>query len=384
MRIKAECLHFSICGGCDLQHLKFEEHLSFKQLKVAELFARNGVILNNAQKDRPNSQQKSQFPNSESNLPWQAPIISQAWHYRRKARIGVQYNKNGQATIGFRQRGSNQLVAIKNCPVLVEPFAALFKPLNELLAKLSGTNPIGHIEIIATQVNTLIVRQLVNMSAQDKGLWLGFSEQYQCQIMVDDGKNISALSHCEPLSYYIDDDIKLQFNADYFIQVNHDVNTKMVAQALKWLALEPQDIVLDLFCGLGNFSLPLAKRVKEVTGVEGVDKMVAQAEKNALQNNINNCQFYQADLNSNWQSYPWVNKPFNKVLIDPARAGAFKAIEQVVKLNIQQLLYVSCDPTTLAKDSALLLSHGYRIEKISLIDMFSQTKHIETMVLFIR
>ena len=363
-RITANCQHFLMCGGCGLQHLQSQAQLTFKQQKVSELFARQGIV--------------------ENKLQWQESIISQAWHYRRKARIGVQYNKSGQATIGFRQRASNQLVAIKKCPVLVEPFAELFNALNKLLTTLSGVNPIGHLEVISTHSKTIIVRQLVNMSAQDKALWLAFAQDNQCQIMVDDGKSISALSDCESLSYQIDDDITLQFNADDFIQVNHDVNTAMVDQAIEWLALEPQDNVLDLFCGLGNFSLPIAKRAAKVIGVEGVDKMVAQAQKNAQNNKLTNCQFYQADLNSDWQSYPWARQTYNKVLIDPARAGAFKAVEQLVKLNISQLLYVSCDPSTLAKDSALLLSHGYNIEKIALIDMFSQTKHIETMVLFVR
>lgn len=379
-RVKAACQHFLSCGGCDLQHLQFKEQLSFKQQKVVELFQRQSITKNNAE----SSVQENPKLSSQNTLPWHEPIISQAWHYRRKARIGVQYNKSGQPTIGFRQRASNQLVAIKKCPVLVEPFDDLFKPLNELLGKLSGVNPIGHLEVISTTSKTIIVRQLVQMSAQDKALWLAFSEQYHCQIMIDEGKSISALSQCESLSYQIDDDINLTFNADDFIQVNHDVNTEMVTQALDWLALEPQDNVLDLFCGLGNFSLPLSKRVSNVIGVEGVDKMVSQARQNALDNNLTNCQFYQADLNSDWQSFSWANETFNKVLIDPARAGAYKAIEQLVKLNIPKLLYVSCDPSTLAKDSALLLSYGYNIEKISLIDMFSQTKHIETMVLFVR
>jgi 23S rRNA (uracil1939-C5)-methyltransferase len=375
-RIEADCEHFSNCGGCDLQHLTPQAQLSFKQQKVKELFERQRVDPSHTKKSKP--------PLVEIALPWLESITSQVWHYRRKARIGVQYNKSGQATIGFRQRGSNQLVAIKKCPVLVAPFDELFKPLNQVLTKLSGSNPVGHIELIVTDVLNLTVRQLVKMSDQDRELWLAFSQQYQCQVMVDDGKSISPLTTCESLSYLIDDDVKLQFFPDDFIQVNHDINTKMVAQAIEWLALKPQDNVLDLFCGLGNFSLPIAKRVANVIGVEGVDKMVQQAKDNARDNHINNCQFYQADLNSDWQNYPWINETFNKALLDPARAGAYKAIEQLVKLNIQQLLYVSCEPSTLAKDSALLLSHGYKIEKIALIDMFSQTKHIETMVLFVR
>jgi len=142
--------------------------------------------------------------------------------------------------------------------------------------------------------------------------------------------------------------------------------------------------VLDLFCGLGNFSLAIASIVAKVTGIEGVDKMVIKARENAIENNLTNCQFYQADLNSDWQSNAWAKEKYTKVLLDPARAGAYQAIEQLVKFNIEQILYISCDPATLAKDTALLLTHGYKIEKIALMDMFTHTKHIETMVLFVR
>ena len=145
---------------------------------------------------------------------------------------------------------------------------------------------------------------------------------------------------------------------------------------------EADDKILDLFCGLGNFSLPLAKKVGEVVGVEGVQTMVNKARTNSKNNGIDNCQFFQADLNSHWLSNSWAKKNFTKVLLDPARAGAEKAVEQVSQLKIATILYVSCDPTTLARDSNILLNEGYKIVKIGLIDMFSQTKHVETMVLF--
>jgi len=374
-RIEAACRHFSSCGGCDLQHLELSEQLTFKKQKVSNLLARNGI---------------------ETHLPWQNPIGSDAWHYRRKARLGVQYNKIGQATLGFRQKSSNQLIAIKQCPVLVEPLSRIFSPLSQLLTKLSGNNAIGHIEVIATDDITLVVRQLEKLTEQDKQHWQSFAGEFICQVFFDDGKTVSALSdECShELHYLLDDNIKINFATNNFIQVNHQVNNKMIQQAIDWLSLDKQDKVLDLFCGLGNFSLPIAKRVSQVIGIEGVNSMVKQATDNATENEITNCQFYQADLNSDWQDQTWA-KPsltkdrsnevnFNKVLLDPARAGAYQAIEQLAKLAIEQVLYVSCDPASLAKDSALLLSQGYKIEKIALIDMFCQTKHVETMVLFTR
>jgi 23S rRNA (uracil1939-C5)-methyltransferase len=373
-RVDAECQHFLKCGGCDLQHLVIDEQLSFKQQKVIELFARNNIVL------------KAENDDQKQALLWQETLSGESWHYRRKARIGVQYNKAGQVTVGFRQRGSNQLVSIKKCMVLNEHLSEIFNPLRKLLDKLSGHNSVGHVEVIFTDVVTVIVRQLVTLSEQDKVYWMAFSESHHCQIMFDYGDKITPITRYEPLTYSLncqdEKTTNIHFSADDFIQVNHDVNTQMVNQAIDWLALDEKDKVLDLFCGLGNFSLPIAQLVESVTGIEGVDKMVEQAKSNAIENSIQNTQFYQADLNSDWSSHLWATEHYDKALLDPARAGAYQAIEQLVKFNIQTLLYVSCDPTSLAKDSALLLSHGYKIDKISLIDMFSQTKHIETMVLF--
>ena len=361
-RSQAKCQHFLNCGGCDLQHMSQMAQLDFKQQKVSDLFARNGIEA----------------------LPWQTAIVSQPLHYRRKARIGVQYDKTGQATIGFRQRGSNHLINIKNCPVLVEPLNPIFSLLKKLLPKLSGKNAIGHIEVISTDKVTVVVRQLEVLTKQDKLYWQTFSENFPCDVLFDYGKEITPLDESSSalMQYALDDNINISFSPDNFIQVNHLVNRAMITQALQWLSLNEQDIVLDLFCGLGNFSLPIAKKVAQVVGIEGVDLMVTKAHENALNNGLNNCEFYQADLNSHWENEVWVNNKYTKLLLDPARAGAYQALQQLVHLNIKMVLYVSCDPATLAKDSELLLSQGYRIEKISLMDMFSQTKHIETMVLF--
>ena len=158
----------------------------------------------------------------------------------------------------------------------------------------------------------------------------------------------------------------------------------MVAQALTWLDVQAEDVILDLFCGLGNFSLPLAKRAQQVVGVEGVQAMVDRASDNAKRNQLTNAQFYQLDLNSNWQHQGWHQHPFNKILLDPARAGAFAACQQLVNLTADTILYVSCEPKSLARDAKVFTEQGYQVKKIGLIDMFSQTKHVETMVLFER
>ncbi|PCI55187.1 MAG: 23S rRNA (uracil(1939)-C(5))-methyltransferase RlmD [Gammaproteobacteria bacterium] len=384
-RVAAQCQHFSLCGGCDLQHLDYAEQLLFKQKKIVELLSRSGI--------------SSELINE---LPWQKPIKSNELHYRRKARIGVQFDKNSHAIIGFRQKATNQLVAVKSCPVLVKPACDIFPLLKTLLAKLTVKKAIGHIEVISADVVndktnklTLVVRQIRPINAHDRQLWQEYAEKNDWNVRFleskrgqkdnEEQRNIagSELSSGE-LSYQLLDDIHIHFSNTDFIQINQTVNLAMIKQALDWLMLEPNDQVLDLFCGLGNFSLPLAKKVAKVVGVEGVQTMVDKALANAKSNKINNCQFYQADLNSQWLSSGWAKNNFTKVLLDPARGGAEQAVEQVAQLNIATILYVSCDPTTLASDSKILLDKGYTIVKIGLIDMFSQTKHVETMVLFQR
>jgi len=384
-RVVAQCQHFSICGGCDLQHLEYNEQLLFKQKKVTELFSRNDILREVLHQ-----------------LPWQKPLQSSQWHYRRKARIGVQFDKNSKAIIGFRQKATNQLVAVKSCPVLVKPADDIFPILKALLAKLTVKKAIGHIEVIITDIVnnnasnlTLVVRQIRPINSHDRQLWQEYAEEHAWTVQFleskkeqgnsDDQTHTSAseLSFGE-LSYQLHDGIQVNFSNTDFIQINQQVNLAMIEQAIAWLMPESDDQVLDLFCGLGNFSLPLAKKVAQVVGVEGVQTMVDKAVANAKNNEIDNCQFYQTDLNSQWLSNNWAKNNFTKVLLDPARAGAEKAVEQVAQLNVATVLYVSCDPTTLAKDSKILLNKGYEIVKIGLIDMFSQTKHVETMVLFQR
>lgn len=371
-RVNVQCRHFSLCGGCDLQHLDYKEQLLFKQHKVSELLSRSGIDTDII-----------------SQLPWQPPIISRPWHYRRKARIGVQFDKKSQATIGFRQKGTNQLVSIKSCPILVKPFNDIFVVLQKLIAKLSVKKAIGHIEVIQIKnqsgapIQTLVVRQLKPITEQDRELWKTYAKQHQWQVLLDLGEGkVEQLTDHQTLTYTLTDNSQITLTHDDFIQVNQVVNEDMVAQAMAWLSLEPDDQLLDLFCGLGNFSLPIARKINKVVGVEGVQSMVDKAKANAAYNKLNNCQFYQADLNSVWLEQHWLKNNFTKVLLDPARAGAEQAVLQLAELAVSTILYVSCDASTLARDSKLLLAQGYKIIKIGLIDMFAQTKHVETMILF--
>lgn len=366
-RVMPKCQHYQQCGGCDLQHLARDKQLAFKRQKLTELFARYGI---------------------KQTLPWQPTLLGDEWHYRRKARLGVQYNKQGQATIGFRRRGSNQLQPLKRCVVLAKPLDELFPLLNQVVAQLSQSKSIGHIEAIVTQTQlakplvTLVIRQLKPLNEYDKKCWLDVAEQAQWQIIIDQGETCYALTPNMPLCYSLPHHLTIEFSHKDFIQVNEVVNEQMITQALHWLALKADDIVLDLFCGLGNFSLPIATQVKQVVGIEGVSDMVKRAKQNAVNNHVTNIEFYQADLNAPWLENTWARKAFTQAILDPARAGAYVAVEQLLQLQIGTILYVSCDPATLAKDSQLLIDAGYKITKIALMDMFTHTKHSETMVLF--
>ena len=376
-RVEPKCKHFKQCGGCDLQHFTYTEHLPFKQQKVIDLFTRQGINMV---------------------LPWQLSIVGAPWSYRRKARIGVQYNKLNEPIVGFRQKQSNTLININLCPVLVEPINDIFIELKLIIKKLTLVKSIGHIEVIYTQFATVIIRQLVAINEHDKQLWLACAKKFQWNIYIDNGKNLLPLTSLTPLYYELflkqnksdnkanehelSYNVKLHFEPKDFIQVNHQVNERMITQALEWLELNSNDQVLDLFCGLGNFSLPIAQNAHKVVGVEGMQSMVDKAAYNAKMNGICNTEFFQTDLNNEWTHEPWAKLQYSKLLLDPARAGAYEALEQLLKLHIKTIVYVSCDPSSLAKDSQLLIQNGYKIQKISIMDMFAQTKHVETMVLF--
>ncbi len=366
-RLPAKCQHYQQCGGCDLQHLTQSKQLEFKASKLQELFNREGIT---------------------QILPWQESLSAKTWHYRRKARIGVQFTKQGKAIIGFRRRGSNQLQPIKQCVILVAPLASIFQPLQSIIDQLTQLKSIGHVEVIYSEINheqqgvTLVIRQLKALNHLDRQHWLNAAKQYNWQIIIDEGKNSYALTAVNSLSYHLESTLNITFQFNDFIQVNDQINQQMIKQALAWLAPQQKDVVLDLFCGLGNFSLPIAQYVDQVIGIEGVQDMVKRATINAKYNNIDNATFFQADLNSSWLAQHWAQQCFTKAILDPARAGAYTAVEQLVTLKIATILYISCDATTLARDTKLLINAGYKIVKIALMDMFTHTKHSETMVLF--
>ncbi|MCG6200120.1 23S rRNA (uracil(1939)-C(5))-methyltransferase RlmD [Psychromonas antarctica] len=368
LRVEASCPHYYECGGCHLQHVSHQQQIEIKSAGLISLFKRFA---------KQSPQQLAE------------PIVDKAWCYRRSARFGLQYDKKlKQLKMGFRRPQSNDLITQKVCPVLLPELECLILPLKSLLNSFKSKMDLGHIELIfSDQGVVVLLRHLKALPESDRQLIEQFSELHQLNFFTQDSTStLVCLSGSEQLSYRLPEwDCSYTFSPTDFLQVNSKVNQKMVAQALNWLALSQGDIVLDLFCGLGNFTLPIAKKVASAVGVEGIQKMVDRATANAALNHINNATFYQADLSAvDLGKQHWAMQKFNKILLDPARAGALDCIPFILSLKPSHIVYVSCDPVTLARDSGLLLEKGYKLDKLGLLDMFPQTGHMESMALFIR
>ena len=366
LRIEPHCQHYQECGGCHLQHVEQSTQVEIKQQGLLNLFERFA-------KYKPQQL---------------APTInSTPWAYRRSARFGVIYDKKSKKVqMGFRRSGSSELINQQTCPVLKPALSNLIVPIKALLNELQGKMALGHIEMVeADNTVAVLLRHLKPLSAHDKQLIIDFSLSQGIQFYLQSSPtDIQCLTDDSCLRYSLkEQDCDFEFNINDFLQVNADVNDKMVAQAIDWLALKPSDHVLDLFCGLGNFSLPIAKLSKQVIAVEGVQKMVERGTANALQAQLSNVQFYQADLSDlSALKADWAQNSYQKVLLDPARAGAAECMSFIIDKQPSHIVYVSCDPVTLARDSAQLLEKGYQLAKIGLIDMFPQTAHMESMALF--
>ena len=360
-REKPRCVHFGVCGGCQQQHASVALQQESKARALSRMLSRDAPL-----------------PVIVDEI-----ISGDAWGYRRRARLGLQWQpKQQRLQMGFRQAASNDLVELKQCPVLVPELEALLAPLYRCLSELSAARRLGHVELVLADNGPLMVlRHLDALSLGDRAKLERFSHEQQVMLYLADGSDtLQALSDREP--FYRSYDLPLTFSPQNFIQVNDRVNQQMVAKAIEWLDLQPEDRVLDLFCGMGNFTLPVGKFVQNAVGVEGVAALVQQAAYNASQNNLGNVRFFQHNLEEDVTRQPWATQGFNKALLDPARAGAAGVMAHVVKLAPERVVYVSCNPTTLARDSQTLLSAGYQLERVAMLDMFPHTSHLESMVLF--
>lgn len=361
-RVEPRCPHFGVCGGCQQQHADESLQQQSKSAALVRMIARETGI-----------------------TPQREPVIAgPQYGYRRRARLGLMWQpKQQQLAMGFRQAASSDLVPVTQCPVLHPELEQLLMPLRACLNGLHAARRLGHAELVQADNGPLLVlRHLDALKDEDRQALLVFAQQKNVTIyLAPDSDRVEKL--CGETPYYQVDGLRLDFSPRDFIQVNDAVNQQMVAQALEWLEVQPNDRVLDLFCGMGNFTLPLARRAAAVVGIEGVATLVANGQYNAHKNKLNNASFFHENLEEDVERQPWAAQGFDKVMLDPARAGAVGVMSHIVKLAPERVVYVSCNPTTLARDSKILLDAGYRLARVRMLDMFPHTGHLESMALFI-
>ncbi|SUZ85947.1 uncharacterized protein METZ01_LOCUS38801 [marine metagenome] len=384
-RVEPPCLYASCCGGCSLQHVGVGAQLDFKELALGEhLEQAIGAKL--------------------TNLELLPQLKGGSFHYRRKARLAVRMvEKKGGALVGFREKYGTFITDMESCQVMVKEVADLILPLRTLITMLQGNKLIPQIEVAVGEYRdkdnsvedvrvlnkvALVFRHLKPLCQADIQALCDFSQEYSIDLYLQPRSVDSVYKRypektVERLQYFLPDfDLTLNFHPMDFTQVNAEINQQIVKQAVRLLNLEKEDRVLDLFCGLGNFTLAIARYCREVVGVEGNHDMVKRGEENSLLNKISNATFHQANLNKNIENKCWLSTPFTKILIDPPRSGAFEIITQIASLRAERIVYVSCNLATLAKDAALLVEEGYRLKSYGVVDMFPHTAHVESMVQF--
>ena len=368
-RILARCDAFERCGGCSLQHISADNQIKFKHDTLVEMVSHAGLEVGRMM----------------------SPLRAKDWGYRRKARLGVKYvRKKSRVLVGFRERNSSLLADMERCEVLIPRVGDRLTELAQLVEGLDARESIPQIEVAADDINTqLVFRHLKPLSDKDLDSLTGYARQTGLWIQLQPGgpNTVSSLYPQEQMLYLkpeADGDIRIEFTAMDFIQVNNEINQQMVAQALQLLDLRPEDKVLDLFCGLGNFTLPMARRSGSVVGVEGDQVMVERARANALKNQISNTDYFVADLSQADTDRPWMKRRFDKILLDPPRTGAVELASVIDRFKAHKIVYVSCQPSSLVRDSRIICDKGYRLDRLGVMDMFPHTAHVESMALFIK
>lgn len=372
-RVEPKCPHYEMCGGCSLQHLDGQAQIREKQDLLLDVLERIGHL------------------QPDTIL---APLADGLWNYRNKARLSVRYVEKKQAAlVGFREKNNPRYIAeIQQCPVLNSRVDAQISPMRAMLDTFDAPQSIAQIEVAAGDDEVaLIIRHLSELSAHDQEKLREFSRSSGFRIFLQPGGMDSVhLFYPEDgrdyLSYALPkEDITFQFLPTDFTQINSGLNRLMVDKALSLLELEPSDVVLDLFCGLGNFSLPIAKHCAKVIGVEGSDAMVERAQMNAENNGLTNTSFFCANLEDESAFERFNTQGITKMLIDPPRLGAMAVVKQMHLFNPQRLVYVSCNPATLARDADILVhQQGYKMLSAGVMDMFPHTAHVESIAVFER
>ncbi len=367
-RVEPRCAHVAVCSGCSLQHLDPQRQIEFKQKQLLDSLARIGKV------------------QPQRVLP---ALQREIWGYRRKARLSVRFvEKKGRALVGFREANGRYVAEIEHCPVLDPRVGTKIGALSDLVSQMDARAAIAQIEVAAAENVVLVFRNLVPLSAADRERLAAFGAAHGFHIVLQPAglDSLVGLDGAPPpqLEYAIDDTLRLNYLPLDFVQVNDSINRAMIAQALDLLEVGASDRVLDLYCGLGNFTLPLARRAASVFGVEGDAGLLARARENAQRAGLGNIDYAVADLSQDHRDTAWARAPYTRVLLDPPRAGAERVFDYLPGKEVERIVYVSCHPGTLARDAALLVAKGFDLVAAGAMDMFAHTAHVESMALFVR
>jgi len=372
LRVEPACSAFEMCGGCSLQHMSSKAQIELKQSMLLDQLAHNGVI-------------------PAVVIP---PLLGAEYGYRHKARLGVRYvHKKETVLVGFRERNSSFITETQRCEVLHPSVGAIISELADCINKMEVKRSIPQIEVAVGDNQTVLVfRHLEALAGKDRALLSDFCQAHSLVCYLQAGKpdelELLYPQHAETLYYMLPaasgEDLKIEFQPSDFTQVNPDINRRMVSNAIGYLSLKDSDTVLDLFSGLGNFSLAMARGCGKVVAVEGSLVMVRKARDNAELNGIENAEFFYADLyGDELAAAPWLKQKYDKILLDPPRSGAAEILPSIKKMGASIIVYVSCHPATLARDAAVLVNDlGYKLTKAGIMNMFPHTGHVESIAVF--
>ena len=373
-RSTPRCAVFGTCGGCSLQHVSAEEQRRIKEAALRDSLQRIGGV---------------------EPIRWMPPVADGSpegsWRYRRRARLAVKYvPAKSRVLVGFRERAKPYVTDMQRCEILAPPVDGLIGPLSELIGELSISSRLPQIEVaVADNGIELLMRVLDRPTADDRARLLRFGAEHGVRIALQTGgpeavERLRPAADEPPLEYQLPDfDLRLRFEASDFIQVNREVNRRMVSSVVDLLEIEPGSDVLDLYCGIGNFSLALARRGARVLGVEGEERQVRRARDNARLNGVESAEFLAADLAAVTGQEPWLRRRRDRVLLDPPRNGAAEVLPYLRATGAGRIAYVSCHPGTLARDAGRLVREaGYTLAAAGILDMFPHTAHVESIAVF--
>ncbi len=369
-RVEPRCAHFSMCAGCVLQHMDPAAQIVSKQDSLLENLKRIGEV------------------EPRRILP---ALTAAHWGYRRRGRLSVRYvNKKERALVGFREKNGRYVADIQNCDVIDARLGTQVESIARLIEKLEAKYDIPQIEFAAADHTVaLVFRHLNALSEKDQAELVAFAKANHFSVFLQPGGNDSVHplwpEHVSLSFRMPKHNIDFAFEPLDFIQVNGPLNLLMIDHAMQLLEPKSDDRVLDLFCGLGNFTLPIAKKVGSIVGVEGEAGLIARARHNADKNQITNAEYFTDNLFESQSYSAWHKRDFNKIVFDPPRAGAEMMCTELPGKKVERIVYVSCHPASLARDAGILVKkHGFKLQAAGVMDMFPHTAHVESIALFQR